>query len=333
MQEGDEHLFQHEFCKPINAIEVSFLKNILISSHGIVVSKKGRSFPMNFIRPTIIHYLPGVQFLWLKLKIVLLEKQKVLNNTTLFVIEPGNSGYFHWITETLPRLIATGNEYKKNPIVLPHLYKGYQFIEESLRLLGFTVYYLPEKDFSFLKESIFISHFATAGNYNDYFIQKTRSILTTGQDTSQPTKRIYISRTKAGRRKIANEEEILPLLQSLRFEIVYCEDMSLSEQIHLFSQAAILVSNHGAGLTNMLFMHTGAAVLELRYDGDRHNNCYFSLASALQIKYYYLKCSPLNDKLDPHISDLFVDKEKLEIILTNTLAISGSKENFSINSQ
>ena len=62
------------------------------------------------------------------------------------------------------------------------------------------------------------------------------------------------------------------------------------------SRARYVVSNHGAGLTNMLFMKDGARVLELRHVSDYVNNCYFILASALQFDYLYQLCEPKPDQ-------------------------------------
>ena len=67
-------------------------------------------------------------------------------------------------------------------------------------------------------------------------------------------------------------------------------DLSFKEQVSIVFHAKCLISNHGAGLTNMLFMEADTAVLEFRHYEDTHNNCYFSLASALNIKYFYQTC-------------------------------------------
>ena len=66
-----------------------------------------------------------------------------------------------------------------------------------------------------------------------------------------------------------------------------------------------LIGLHGAGLTNMLFMSEKTNVLELRNEEDSHNNCYFSLASDLNLDYYY----QLNkgDRKDTHEVNVTVD--------------------------
>ena len=61
----------------------------------------------------------------------------------------------------------------------------------------------------------------------------------------------------------------------------------------------------------MLFMSPGANVLELRHATDRINNCYFTMASAMNLNYFYQSCEPANRDEDPHSADLKVDVEAL----------------------
>lgn len=95
--------------------------------------------------------------------------------------------------------------------------------------------------------------------------------------------------------------------------------MSFKEQVALFSETSILLSNHGAGLTNMLFMPAGSNVIELRKKNDDHNNCYFSLASALNLKYYYQQCEPLNKDEDAYTANLIVEPSELSFLLKEVI--------------
>ena len=85
---------------------------------------------------------------------------------------------------------------------------------------------------------------------------------------------------------------MIEVLRAFNFRIVRTEDYSFAEQVRLAAGARYLVSNHGAGLTNILFMRPGSSVLELRHATDCINNCYFTLASALNLKYFYQTCQP-----------------------------------------
>ena len=82
--------------------------------------------------------------------------------------------------------------------------------------------------------------------------------------------------------------------------------MAFSDQVRLLAEASDLISNHGAGLTNMLFMAPGTRVTEIRLEGDTHNNCYFSLARAGQLDYRYVLASAANPGEAAHTADLVV---------------------------
>ena len=90
------------------------------------------------------------------------------------------------------------------------------------------------------------------------------------------------------------------------------EEMTLYEQISLISKTSILISNHGAGLTNMIFMSEGI-VIELKSDADNINNCFFNLADSLDLKYFYT----LNkgDSKDVQKANIYADINKLDTLL------------------
>jgi capsular polysaccharide biosynthesis protein len=76
--------------------------------------------------------------------------------------------------------------------------------------------------------------------------------------------------------------------------------------------ADVLAANHGAGLTNMLFMKPGSRVLELRYEHDNHNNCFFALANTLAVSYHYQLTKAKSDNPFPFSGNTFVNPELFE---------------------
>ncbi len=79
--------------------------------------------------------------------------------------------------------------------------------------------------------------------------------------------RFYISRRKAAFRRIVNESEITSLLEVNGFETVLCEDLSLAEQVRLFTKATAIIGGHGAGLTNLIYCMPDSFVGEIHPDG------------------------------------------------------------------
>jgi capsular polysaccharide biosynthesis protein len=128
--------------------------------------------------------------------------------------------------------------------------------------------------------------------------------------------RIYVSRKKSRRRKIENENEVIEILNKYNFTVIYNEDYSFFEQVAIYSQVKYLISIHGAGLTNMLFMQSPAAIFELHKKqtntSDQHSLIFWYMADALGLKYYHQICEPTDNDDDFFEADFIVDIELLK---------------------
>jgi capsular polysaccharide biosynthesis protein len=103
--------------------------------------------------------------------------------------------------------------------------------------------------------------------------------------------RLYICRSGAQRRRVVNEAEVVAYLQTLGFQCLQAERLSLHEQIRLFADAKVIVAPHGAGLTNMLFARE-AVIVEI-INPAYFNLCYYRLANVLGHTYWYLLGVPV----------------------------------------
>jgi capsular polysaccharide biosynthesis protein len=124
-------------------------------------------------------------------------------------------------------------------------------------------------------------------------------------------RRVYVSRARAAKRKVANEDDVVAVLRGLDFEVVRSEELTFEQQVRLAAETKTMVSNHGAGLTNMLFMPAAGAVLELRRSGERERNCFFNLAAAVGIDYDYQNCAQQRLDDTPHVANVVVDTREL----------------------
>jgi capsular polysaccharide biosynthesis protein len=75
--------------------------------------------------------------------------------------------------------------------------------------------------------------------------------------------KLYISRAKARRRRITNEEQVRDVLEKRGFLTVFAEDHSIAEFAAIVAGAQQIVSPHGAGLANLVFGSKGLRVLEM----------------------------------------------------------------------
>jgi len=301
----DLWLFRHEFKKEFNDPSILKLRKLIVTGNLY--------FPKKIYANTLISYhSQSFNYSFFKVLEKIKERKFIIKFKRHFVItDDWGKSYFHWLLDCLPRLILLEELGINARLALPNDFIEQEYVAGSLKLLGKNdIQFIKKDKWYFFSTLWFPVHLAPTGNYNDLIIKKLRKRMV-GTLEGTPQLKIYISRSKAGKRKIKNEEEILPLLDQFGFQQVFCEEMSFTEQIKLFRQIKYLVTNHGAGLSNMLFMASGTNVLELRKKDDDHSNCYFSLASGLDLNYYYLKCAPVNEKEDAYTADIIVNTAEL----------------------
>ena len=241
-----------------------------------------------------------------------------------WVTDDWSYGYFHWLSDALPRLFAIREHLGELVLLLPHRYEGLEFVQSSLKLFGARrVEYIRAGETCVCERLVMPTHAAPSGNYNEALMREMRGLILDHFDARQaaPRERIYLSRSRAPKRKVRNEDEVVAVLDEFGFRVMHFEDYPFGRQVEIAAGASHFVSNHGAGLTNILFMRPGGSVLELRRSGERERerNCFFNLANAAGLDYYYQTCAPANPGEDPHTSDLVVDlralRENLSLML------------------
>lgn len=158
-------------------------------------------------------------------------------------------------------------------------------------------------------------------SYDSYVLQDISGFLKSRLSNSQNThhnlgQKLYLSRKKAGRRKVENENEVEALLKEHGFITIYNEDYSFGDLVSIYGHTKYLVSIHGAGLTNMLFMKANSHVLELykkiTNPSDWHSLAYWYLADVLGHSYYQQVCKPISQEEHFFTANIHVDLKKLD---------------------
>jgi capsular polysaccharide biosynthesis protein len=301
LQNADLALFKDSFFVKINKTTIHQIFNANILKNTICDLHNFKFYPS-------YSHIPGFKEKSLLKKIILFFKPLNKIDKGIWITDEWSAEYFHWLTDALTRLIAVedfGNNYR---VILPNEYNQREYIKRSLELLNFPIYYYNKRRRLKVKELIIPSHTAHTGNYNKQLINKLRGKFIKENEII-PNRKIYISRQKAKKRKVLNENDVVDLLIYYNYEIHYFEDYNFEKQIEIMSQTKTLIGLHGAGLTNMLFMKTGGQILEFRKSNDSHNNCYFSLASDLKHDYYYLIGNKTFENLDS--TDITLDIQML----------------------
>ena len=320
---NDLGLFSHEFERVIPATRLLELHDVHVSPEGVLF-QKGKMLAESFVYPETRASWKLRSVVKLFINNYVLRRRRRFDQDGVWVIDDWSAGYFHWLADVLPRLFAIREQLKDLVLLLPPEYNNLEFVRASLRpfVLGGVEFIGPNEAVR-CKKLLVPMHTAPSGHYNEEIIKEVRNLLVGFYSTNEKTgsERVYISRGLALKRRIVNEDDVIGVLRDFDFRIVHPEDHSFAEQVRIASRARYLVSNHGAGLTNMLFMNSGTNVLELRHAGDSINNCYFTLASALNLNYFYQTCEPQSLHDDPHMASLIVDTNALR---TNLKLMLGS---------
>jgi len=208
---------------------------------------------------------------------------KHINGRLAVISSPGSNNYFHWTLASIPRFsLLQGMD---GEIDYYYVDNRSRFHREWLDFLNIPANKIiaasPESHIE-ASEVIIPSYVGlpelpapTALSFLRKFMPKT-----------QPSekRRIYISRKKSKRRKIINEAQIIPILKKRGFHIVHPGEMSVTEQMQLFAEADIIISPHGAELTNLVFCSAGTKVIEI-FSPYYLNPCFKNLADLCNLNH------------------------------------------------
>ncbi|WP_258103908.1 DUF563 domain-containing protein [Marinoscillum sp. MHG1-6] len=201
--------------------------------------------------------------------------------------------YYHWVNDLLPMLEAyevfERLTHERPKIIIDNDAPNYQY--EFLEALGFGSEIFTWTSNRSKVDSLLV----TSRRYlqvpsEDPKWAKTHILSKAGFDwlrnrlprSTKLNKRIYVSRSDAGGRKVVNEIELLRMLEEYRFDMVILSNMKVLDQIQLFQEASIVVTAHGAALTNTIFSDS-LDVVEL-FPERRYTE---STSTFYQIAHYY----------------------------------------------
>ena len=205
-----------------------------------------------------------------------------------WIIERVYHNYSHWLTAHLPKLILLQRRRAIADLLLPP--DRTPAIDASLRILGLEPERFPTFDPA---RPLRVDELTLVGT--DRFRPELLRLVPEAfgvLDAPPPRRRLFISRGKAGRRRLVNEQDLWALLSGAGFERFHLEDLTFPEQVRLMREAAVVCGLHGAGLANVLFCQPGAHVVEIADPGFPNPN-FYAIAAALGHRYWLLNAEPL----------------------------------------
>jgi hypothetical protein len=319
------HFFDKKQVYSNSSLKIRILKNVFISHWGILL-KNGliplksaenlvgfydKTFYFKHWRRAIEQYLVCRFGKSLSSILVDDDKQYFTINTPWF-------GYFSWFTTNLPRLIMVQETFPGAVLLLPEKIGTMPFVSDSLKMFpNINVVEVKDEHHIFVKNYIFAEVRPWTSQFDVNVLEKVRSVcfdyLDKAKISVDEIKYVYVSRKKAMRRKIANELELEQYLYSKGFESICFEDHSVFEQIAMMRRAKVVISLHGAGLTNTIFIGSGSSVLELSPIPDKESQFRFPfwrICDLLKINYQIQFCKTIDKgETDIYTRDVTVDIE------------------------
>lgn len=187
-------------------------------------------------------------------------------DTALHFREGGETGYFHFINSVLPKLaLSSYISLQGNAEYLVNTHQ--HFARDIINIVNINSSDYTKK-WTRCRTLVYFSPFTFQG---DHFTRPRfgsdllKSIVGTlvAPHRGGPMRRIYLTRDDASVRRLQNEQKIIEILGRHGFETLTIGSMPIEEQIAIFANTSHLVSAHGAGLSNMIFMPENSIVTEL----------------------------------------------------------------------
>lgn len=314
--EGELDFCKSEFTYDTFDIRIVNLKNSIVNYRGFAYEmNKLMLNKHSLLEPD--HYKEQLFKKYYLKNVFLKKKRRLGNGKFLLAFDDWSNWHYHWFCDVLPRLYSIKSLLKDYILLLPNSAYVKSVGLESLTFFDFKpadIEFIDESELVKVKNLSIITHTCLTGYTNDKILQQMQAFIQTKMNYGSTTKKLYVTRENASYRKVLNESAVLEVVKENGYEVVKFEDMNWRDQILNASSAQSMVSIHGAGLTNMMFMSKGSSILEFRRDKIFHNQCFWHLASALKLNYYYLFGTPDNDELVIEGGDccnLTIDTEKL----------------------
>lgn len=226
-----------------------------------------------------------------------LPKIEKLNGKSLILHSESGENFYHWFFDVIPRLKTlecsgkTLDEFDHiiiNEVDDPRLDLFCRIFSLERKKL---VTLKPSKAKHYQMQSAVVPSCYQHLNHSDpeliEWLQNSHRSLVPSKKNAN--KRIYIDRSDANGRRVANQFEIDPLLQEFGLEKVKLETLSIEAQIQLFSQASLVVGSHGAGLINLIWCQQGTQVIELS-NTEWHNPEYYYISHNAGLYYSEVVC-------------------------------------------
>ena len=209
-----------------------------------------------------------------------------LRGTTLSMLAPHASLYYHWLIDVAPRAAMVveliRREELQHVLVPPRLER---FHLELLDVLEID----PERrveasEAAYRCERLICTTETNTGGFLRASAARALRQAFGLADAGTGHARLYIGRSDAPGRRVINEGEVVAMLERYGFEATTMANQSIREQAVRFASAEVIVAPHGGALANLVFAPERSALIEL-LPANYLSTYYFMLAASRGIAY------------------------------------------------
>jgi hypothetical protein len=273
-----------------------------------------------------------------KICINLPNKTKKIQNG-IFLVNPLNANYSHFILETLLKLSALNlseyteysiiidNNLHKNIYKLLSLYtnnsiKIYKIKPNEKIIINNCLIISPTAHIVFNHKNLASSNLKFSDSYYNLNLIKRLSLeLIVNSKKSKKklenAEKIFLMRNQNYNKKILNYLEVLDYFNQNGYKLIDPEEIDITDLILLLNNAKIIISQAGSALTNLIFASDNTKIFALAGWAGKNGNCHFFYNSIyqdnLQLNYIIFKAD-VSFKCPIH-KNFFVDLNYLNSIL------------------
>jgi hypothetical protein len=233
-----------------------------------------------------------------------------LQNNDIVLFGPWPNIYAHQLVDFILRINFIKNiKYKR--VFVPFFLKKI-LTSNPYKKIFFNmnfVFYNYENNIIFhnLRYLSGINHYSKNQTLRNTIVDLNTSIHQKFNLVSKELKCTFISRSKSTR-SLKNEDQLYKMLSKYNFKRYYFENLSYLEQIRISYNSKIIISVHGSGLANLIFMKKNSNLIEMTNSFIK--NPIFKLLSIItKINYFNLPFKVNNSNLTGLVDVDLVEKK------------------------
>ena len=241
--------------------------------------------------------------------------------TIISLRDTGEGNYFHFYNDVLSKILMLDkmgfDVLRANIIVANELYQKpyFQIFKDLHPLLRKLRWQVQDRQDIYHDTAVFCKPLTHRLDLiNDLVFPIRQHFLRKGA-----SRRFFVTRSKERYRHISNIEQINDVCKTLGFEVIDCDNMTLSDQINWFGNASHIVAIHGAGLANLFYASESAKLYEI-FPPEYKKYLPFHYILLCRLKKIEYQCSIGRETQTESLSSFYVDPAQLEIRLRSFLA-------------